>query len=320
MVMNEVLEKMEESNSIAITFHTSPDGDSLGSSLALMQALRKMGKDAYILSKEIIPEDFKFLPCSCEIDGSKLNVRPNTECVIVLDCGNTDRINANLDLNNREYVLINIDHHMSNDLYADLNYVDTNAAAVSEIIYQMIRIMGIELDKEIASCLYTSIITDSGSFKYPSTTSVTHTIAGDLINTGIDFSEIHRTIFDNKKFERIKLYGKAIESMKLIDKKICLMTLTKDMLLSLGIEEKTNTSDIISFAMQVEGIEVGILVKETDEGSKVSLRSKSRVDVRKVAEIFGGGGHTMASGCSMDGKNVYEAEKLIVEALKKEFN
>lgn len=320
MIMNEVLEKIEESNTIAITFHVSPDGDSLGSSLALMQALRKKGKDVYIISKESLPEDFKFLPCSHEVDGKIANVRLNTDCVIVLDCGNTERINAELDLNNRKYTLINIDHHMSNDLYADLNYVDANAAAVSEIVYQMIRIMGIDIDKDIAACLYTSIITDTGSFRYSSTTSVTHTIAGDLINTGIDFSEIHRTIFDNKKFERIKLYGKVIDNMKLIREKICLMILNKDMLSSLGIEEETNTSDIITFAMQVGTVEVGILIKETDEGSKISLRSKSKVDVRKIAEAFGGGGHIRAAGCSMDGKSVYEAEKIIVEAVEKEIN
>lgn len=316
MIMNKILGKIKESNRIAITFHASPDGDSLGSSLALMQGLRKIGKEAYIISKEEIPGDFKFLPCSEIIDGKCIEVLPNTECVIVLDCGDVERINANLNLDNRDYTLINIDHHISNDLYGDLNYVDTNASAMSETVYQMLRIMGIKIDKDMAKCLYTSLITDTGSFKYSGTTSVTHTIAGDLINTGIDFSEIHRIVFDNKKFDRIKLYGKAIEKMELIGEKICIMVVTKEMLSELGMNSEVDTSDIINIGMQIGSVETTALIKESDVGVKVSLRSKSIVDVRKIAEGFGGGGHIRAAGLKMEGKTVDEAKKLIINELE----
>jgi Exopolyphosphatase-related proteins len=314
--MNNILGKIRESNKIAITFHVSPDGDSLGSSLALMMGLQKIGKEAYILSKEEIPGNFKFLPCSNMVDGKSSTILPNTECVIVLDCGDVKRINAELDLNNKEYTLINIDHHMSNDLYGDLNYVDTNASAMSETVYQMLRIMGIKIDKDMAICLYTSLITDTGSFKYSGTTSVTHTIAGDLINTGIDFSEIHRIVFDNKKFDTIKLRGKAIEKMELIDEEICIMVITKEMLSELGLDSETDTSDIINIGMQVNSVETTALIKEADDGVKVSLRSKSKVDVRKVAEGFGGGGHIRASGLKMENRTVEEAKKLIINELK----
>lgn len=316
MIMNNILGKIKESNKIAITFHVSPDGDSLGSSLALMMGLRKIGKEAYILSKEEIPGNFEFLPCSNMIDGETFTILPNTECVIVLDCGDVKRINAELDLNNKAYTIINIDHHMSNDLYGDLNYVDTNASAMSETVYQMLRIIGIKIDKDMAICLYTSLITDTGSFKYSGTTSVTHTIAGDLINTGINFSEIHRIIFDNKKFDTIKLRGKAIEKMELINEEICIMVITKEMLSELGLDSETDTSDIINIGMQVNSVETTALIKEADDGVKVSLRSKSKVDVRKVAEGFGGGGHIRASGLKMENKTVEEAKKLIVNELK----
>lgn len=319
MIMNNILGKIRESNKIAITFHVSPDGDSLGSSLALMMGLHKIGKEAYILSKEEIPGNFKFLPCSDMVDGKSVTIRPNTECVIVLDCGDVKRINAELDLNNKEYTIINIDHHMSNDLYGDLNYVDTNASAMSETVYQMLRIMGIKIDKDMAICLYTSLITDTGSFKYSGTTSVTHTIAGDLINTGIDFSEIHRIVFDNKKFDTIKLRGKAIEKMEVIDEEICIMVITKEMLSELGLDSETDTSDIINIGMQVNSVETTALIKEADDGVKVSLRSKSKVDVRKVAEGFGGGGHIRASGLKMENRTVEEAKKLIVNELKNWF-
>lgn len=318
MIMNNILKKIKESNRIAITFHTSPDGDSLGTSLALMQGLSKKGKEVYILSKEEIPESFKFLPCSELIDGKNSRVLSGTECVIVLDCGDVKRINADLDFDNKNYTLINIDHHITNELYGDLNYVDTNASAMSETIYQMLRIMGIEIDKDMAKCLYTSLITDTGSFKYSGTTSVTHTIAGDLINTGINFSEIHRIVFDNKKVDGIRLYGKAIENLELINEKICIMTITKEMFSELGIDEKTDTSDIINIGMQIDTVETTALIKENDIGVKISLRSKSKVDVRKVAEEFGGGGHIRASGLAMENKTVDEAKSLITEKLQKE--
>lgn len=316
MIMNNILKKIKESNRIAITFHESPDGDSLGSALALMQGLNKLNKEVYILSKEKVPESFSFLPCSEEIDGLKHEVINETQCVIVLDCGDVKRINANLDFENRKYTLINIDHHMSNELYADLNYVDTNAAAVSEIVYQMLKIIGINITKDMAVCLYTSLITDTGAFKYSSTTSVTHAIAGDLVNTGIDFSEIHRIIYENKKFERIKFFGKAIEKMELVGDKICIINITKDMLLQNGNAKDTDTSDIIAFAMQIDTVEVALLIKETEAGIKASLRSKSKVDVRKIAEKFGGGGHIKASGLAMNDKTIEEARDLILNEIE----
>lgn len=319
MIMNDIINKIRHCSKIAITFHSSPDGDAIGSSLALFQGLKKMGKEVEILSKEEMLEDFKFLPESENIDHNKFKVSTDTECVIVLDCGDVKRINAELNFEDKNYIIINIDHHLSNELYGDLNYVDANAAAVSEIIYQMIKLMGIEMDKDIAKCLYTSIITDSGSFRYPSTTSVTHAIAGDLINTGIDFSEIHRVIFENKKFQRIKLYGKAIESMELMaGDKICTIEITKDMLFGLGIMKDTDTSDIINIGMKIDTVEVGILLKEVEQGVKVSLRSKSKADVRKIAETFGGGGHLRASGLVISNKSIAEVKYMLLSEVKKE--
>lgn len=318
MMMNDIIDRIKEYKNIAITFHSSPDGDSLGSSLALFRGLKKMGKKVEILSKEKIPEDFRFLPCSEEIDGKKFQVEKDIQCVIVLDCGDVKRINAELDFENRGYTIINVDHHMTNELYGNLNYVDTNAAAAAEIVYQMIKLLGVDVDKDMAQCLYTSIITDSGSFRYSATTAVTHAIAGDLINIGIDFSKIHRTIFENKKFQRIKLYGKAIESMELVKDKICIIKITQDMLSQVGMDSQIDTSDIISIGMKIDTVEVGILFKQVEDGIKVSLRSKSKVDVRKVAETFEGGGHIRASGLKLTNRTMDEARSMLLEEIEKE--
>ncbi|SQB91857.1 mgpA protein [Clostridium tetanomorphum] len=262
MIMNKILEVIKKSENIAITFHTSPDGDSIGSSLGLLQGIRKLDKKAYIICKENIPENFKFLPCSEEINGENSEVKDGTDCVIVLDCGNYERVNANIDLDNKKYTFINIDHHISNGLYGDLNFVDTNASCMGEIVYQMLRSLGVNVDKDIASCLYTSILTDTGSFRHSNVTSITHSIAGDLINTGIDFSDIHRKVFDNKEFNRFKLYGVVFNNMELINNKICVMKIPQEIFAELNIESGTDTSDVVSFGNSIKTVEVTMLLKE----------------------------------------------------------
>lgn len=317
MIINSIIERLKESKKIGITCHISPDGDSLGSSLALMQGLLSMGKNAYIISKEPLPETFDYLPYSNRINKELSHILDSTDTVIVLDCGNAERINANIDIDKRNYTLINIDHHISNDNYGDLNYIDTNAAAVAEIVYELLNILNVPIDKNIASCLYTSIVTDTGSFRHSNTTRLTHKIAGDLVATGIDFSEIHRKIFENMSFERLKLHGKIIENMHLkLNRKLCIMELTKEMLKEFDIE-KSDTSDIVNIGTQIGTVEVAVLLKASDDMTKVSLRSKHKVDVRKIAEMFNGGGHIKAAGFSTS-KSLEEIKTILINEIEKE--
>jgi bifunctional oligoribonuclease and PAP phosphatase NrnA len=318
MIMNRIIKLLLNSAVIAIAFHTSPDGDAIGSSLALMLGLKKLNKKVYLLSNDEISDDLNFLPGSSDVFLINDNIPNDIQCMIVLDCGDPNRINIKLDLSNKNFTTVNVDHHLSNTLYGDLNYVDTNASAVGEIVYQMLKLMGITIDKDMAACLYTSIVSDCGSFKYPSTTSITHSIAGDLINTGINFSEIHRVLYENKKYKKLKLYGKVLDDMELIKNKICVMYVTKDMLNNLGFIGNVDTSDIIALGMQVDCIDVAVLFKETDDGIKVSLRSKQFIDVRKIAESFGGGGHIRASGISMTNTSIEAARNSIISAIEKE--
>ncbi|WMJ82021.1 bifunctional oligoribonuclease/PAP phosphatase NrnA [Clostridium sp. MB40-C1] len=317
MELNNLVKSIEKSRKIGITCHTSPDGDSLGSLLALYQGLLKLNKEAYIMSKELLPETFEYLPFCHEVKKNIDFVIDDTDTVIVLDCGNVERINSNIDIENRKYTLINIDHHLSNDLYGDVNYVDVKAAAVGEIIYELFNLMSIEIDKDIAVCLYTSLLTDTGSFRHSNTTYRTHKIAGDLIDTGIDFSQIHRNIFENMKYPRLKLQGKVIEGMYLaLNDKICIMELTQDVLEEYNMN-KGDTSDIVSIGGRINTVEVTILLKETEDGVKVSLRSKNIVDVRKIAEKFGGGGHVRAAGFSVN-NSVEEIKDILIKDIEKE--
>lgn len=321
MTMSKILDEIKKSDTIGITFHISPDGDSIGSSLALFQGLKKLNKDVYILSKEDTPENFSFLPCVSHINKDTEVVREKTQCVIVLDCGNFERVNADICLEkaNRNYTLLNIDHHVSNELYGDLNFVSPKSSCMAEIVYYMLISLGVDIDKNIATCLYTSILTDTGSFRHSNTTALTHDIAGKLIDTEIDFSEIHRKVFDNKEFNRLKLYGLVFENMELVNDNICIMKVTKDMFEKLNIDPGKDTSDIVYFGNQIKTVEVTILLKEKNDDIKVSLRSKSKVDVRKIAEQIGGGGHIRAAGAAIKGKSLQEAKDLILNLVKKEF-
>lgn len=317
MILHEIISEIKSCSKIGISFHTSPDGDSIGSSLALMMALRILNKNAYILSKEEVPENLNFLPCSNEIDGMHDKIQEGTDLVIIVDCGNIKRVNADLSIEKRNYKLINIDHHVTNEMYGDLNFIDIKAAAAAELIYQIIVELGITLNKSIAECIYTAIITDTGSFKHSSTSPTTHLIAANLISTGINFSLIHRIVFENIKYQKLKLYGLVFNTMKLVDDKICILKITSAMIDENG-NDNSDTSDIISLGLQIDTVEVAILLKEKNDGVKISLRSKEIVDVRKIAEKFGGGGHVRASGGYIENITISDAQRLIVDEIRKE--
>jgi phosphoesterase RecJ-like protein len=317
MKISDIINKIKAFSKIGITFHTSADGDSLGSALALLIGLRKLNKEVYIISKEVIPQAFMFLPHSNEISGEASEPLKDTECVIVLDCGDFKRINSNFKLQDKKFELINIDHHLSNDLYGDLNFVDTSASAVAEIVYEVLSILNVEIDKEIGTCLYTSLLTDTGSFRHSNTTALTHSIAGELINTGINFSDIHRIVFENKKFEQIKFCGEVISNMTTdLNGKVCIMYISKDLTCKYKLES-LDTSDVITFGASIDTVEVTILIKEAENGVKVSLRSKSLVDVSKISEGFKGGGHMRAAGFFTE-TNFHDTKAKLMEILKKE--
>ena len=316
MVMNQILKKIKESKKIAVSFHTSPDGDSIGSSLGLLIGLRALGKEVYIVSKEQAPENLKFLPCAEEV-GITTDVLEHTDLIVILDCGNLARVNSDTSIENFNISKINIDHHASNDLYGDFNYVDTNASAVGEIIYQMLQLLSVKITKEMATCLYVSLLTDTSSFRHSNTTALTHTIAGDLINAGVNFSKVHTLVFDNKSLSETKVLARVLENMYLVfDGKIAVLKVTKELISALGADEK-DASDLISYGLKIKGVEVALLLKESEKGIKISLRSKNDADVRQVAEIFGGGGHKKAAGALMDG-TIEGCEEKIIALLEKE--
>lgn len=316
MRFHDIKKAIDDKNKIAITYHVSPDGDALGSALALLQGIRSYGKEAYVVSKDLVGDNLSFLPYAEEITNEVIKPTEGTDCVIVVDCGNFERISA--DLNNFDGTIVNIDHHLSNDKYGDINYIDTKAAATAEIIYELLIDLNVQLTNEISECIYTGLMTDSGSFRFSSTTKRTHDIAGDLMSKGLKHEEVHRRVFDNRSYDKLKLISLVLQEMELIcNKKIVFMKIYKEMIDKVGII-LDDTGDIISLGNQVKGVEGAILVKEVEGGVKASFRAKDNLDMRKVAENFGGGGHTKAAGAFIKNKTIEEAKEEIIKLLEKE--
>ena len=322
MTLGQIAKFILEGKKIGITYHVSPDGDAVGSVLALFNALKSLNKDCYILSKDTLSDNLKFLKGSDEVTGEITEPDDETDIVVILDCGNLERVSANL----KKFTgtIVNIDHHLSNDKYGDINYIDSNAAATAEIVFELLNLMGINFDeansviKDIGTCMYTSIVTDTGGYRHSNVTERTHKISATLKKIGVDNTFIYQSLFDNKDFSRIKLIGKALSNMQLIlNGKVALLEIDKNFTADLGIDIG-DTSDIISYGLQIKGVEVTLLLKEVEDGVKASLRAKNYVDVRKIAEVFGGGGHIRASGIKMKNMSMEEAKYEILNEIQKE--
>lgn len=322
MELREISKVIIESNKIGITFHTSPDGDAIGSALGLLNGLREIGKDVYIISREVIPNNLSFLPLGCEIDGKIKAPIYGTDLVIVLDCGNVDRICADLD--QYDGTIINIDHHITNEKYGKYNYIDDKAAATAELIYLLLKELNFvfneeaESVEEIGTCIYTGLVTDTGSFRHSNVTKRTHSIAGELISCGVKNSKIHSNLFDNRPFNKVKLMGQSLSNLELLcGGKVAYIEISMKTLEVLKLSH-VDTSDIISIALSTENVEVAVVVKEVEDGVKASLRSKDKVDVRHVAEALGGGGHIKAAGLKIIGSSLEQAKAKIINAIEKE--
>jgi len=300
MIAVSISNLLKQKQHIAIASHVMPDGDSIGSMLALYSALKKMGKIVDVYVSDNAPERYSFLPCFDCIKVPDKNDRQIYDVFVVLDCGSFDRTGLCQDIIKESGISINIDHHGTNCLFADLNLVDTNASATGELVYQIIKLMGVEISKEEAMCIYTAILTDTGGFRYSNTTSITHQIAGELINTGIDFNSIYDMIYRSFKYEDIKLLGSALGSLQLFcNGKIAYMQILQKDIEKLGLEV-TDTSDFIDYARDINTVEVAIFAKETVEKEfKLSFRSKKIIDVKSICEKYGGGGHVRAAGCTI---------------------
>ncbi|MDD4725638.1 MAG: bifunctional oligoribonuclease/PAP phosphatase NrnA [Tissierellia bacterium] len=316
-VINTAINKITNVNNIYIASHINPDGDNIGSILAMALGLKKINKNVKILKTDEIPSDYMFLPNIDMIKTYDIDEIDTIELLIVLDCGDVDRLGKYKSIVSKSNTVINMDHHISNSRFGDINLIDEKAAATGELVYDILNKMNLEINKDIATCLYTAISTDTGSFLYDSVTARTHEIAISLIKAGIDKSDINIKLYQSRSIERTKLFISSLSTLKTYyDNKIATVKITQEMLKNSNTKME-DTEGIISFIRDIEPVEVACLLKENNKKEiKISLRSKRFVDVSEICSTFNGGGHKRASGCTIN-ENIDDAEKLIVEQIIK---
>lgn len=316
--MDKITEKLRLSNDIVLLVHESPDGDAIGSIIALYRALKKMRKnvEAFI---EKIPSNCEFLIGSI---GEEIKVFEDMDenrkydLCIALDCGDADRMGKAKVLFENANNTICIDHHYTNVGYANLNYIDGEAAATGEILYDMLSKMDI-IDKEIAIALYAAVSSDTGNFRHNNTQKHTFDIAGSLVEYGIDVSKISYHLFSETSLNRMRFMGNLLQNVEVeLDGKVGILIAKKEDIERFNVND-SELEGMVDFARDIKGTEVGIFIKPHNEMYKVSLRSNGNVDISGVAGKFNGGGHKFAAGCRFEGKTAEEVRELLLIELKK---
>ncbi|MFH1552398.1 MAG: bifunctional oligoribonuclease/PAP phosphatase NrnA [Candidatus Omnitrophota bacterium] len=316
--MDKVVKAFKERDNFLITAHVNPEGDSIGSQLAVYRILQKLGKKAVMVNHDEVPDNLKFLP------GAELIVRKiprdfQTDTVIILDCPVKERIgNTSRRLSGDKFI-VNIDHHVSNEFFGDVNWVESKTSSVGEMLFHAAKKLGMKIEKDMAMAIYTAIVTDTGIFNYDNTSRATHEIAGELIARGVSPRKIHAEIFEKKSVPEVKLLGKALTTLKIeASGALAHMSLTRKMYAEEGVD-RVSTDEFISFLRSIKGVEVAVFFKEdcnAPEKINVSFRSSEKVNVNAIASHFGGGGHERASGCVLKCDLDQAREKVLAEATK----
>lgn len=306
--LKQIAELLQNSKTIVLTAHIQPDGDCLGSMLALHQYLLSLGKNVRMMLDDDIPILYKFLP------GYQNIVKPtarliSADLLIVLDASDIDRIGSVKEQVNAP--ILNIDHHLSNTKFADYWYIDTKSAATGEIIFQLLTMLHATITPEMATCLYTAIATDCGFFRYANTSVNTMRYAADLMQYGANPNLISEYM-ETKPLESILTLAKVLETLELYQQgKIATITILPDALSNLD-----STEGFINYPRVIEGVEIAIMFKVMNDGMiRISFRSKT-VDVSKLALSFGGGGHARAAGCAVMGR-IEDVTRDVLYAAKK---
>src|SRR3989440_5042284 len=297
-MLAQVVELIEKKDRFAITSHVRPDGDSLGSSLGLFWLLKALNKDVQVIMRDPTPHAYGQLPGAGSIRVTPA-VDEACDAVFVIECSDIDRPGL-IDL--EKQFVVNIDHHSTTELFGTINWIDSTAAAVGEMIYNLCKATGVRVTKEIAECVYTALLTDTGSFNYSNTTDRTFKIASDLVRMGVNPAKTAEAIFGSYQWPKIELLGQVLATVRRDESgHVAWMRQTLEM------QERTSACDedadgFVNYPLAVGEVEAAALFKGCSPGGyRTSLRSKGDVNVAKIAEQFGGGGHRNAAGCTLRG-------------------
>ncbi len=303
--INDIAKILRDNNDFYILTHKSPDGDTLGSAAALCLALQKMDKSAKILCSDEIPGKYGFL-----FEHVKnQNFEPGY--IISVDVADIQLLGENLSCY-ADRVDLCIDHHLMNQQFAKVSYVKSGFAATAEIIYEIINALGVNVDADIAGCIYTGISTDTGCFRHLNATSHSYRVAADMIDHGANAFEINKIMFDTKSRAKLSLEKIALESLKFFcGNKGAMITLTNEEIIRFGACS-SDFDGLSAIPRQIEGVLIGVFIKEEHPGIfKVSMRTDAAIDASKICANFNGGGHRCAAGCTICGDLVDVKNRII---------
>jgi len=311
MTLNEAVSFLEKCDNVNIITHKNPDGDTLGSGFALVNFLRAMGKKANVINNDAFPDRYNFL-----YEGySPMDFEER--CVIAVDVADLQLLGNKLEKYKADGAIdLCIDHHVSNTFYAKETFLDTKSCAACEAMYEIFATSQKPLTNIIAKCLYTGIATDTGCFKYENTTPRSHIVASELMKFDIDFARVNREMFDLKSKGRIMVEQAVSKNMEFFfDDRCSMITITSDLISSSGIAP-ADFEGLTSITLQVEGVKIGLLVKERFKNSyKISVRTTDEIDACAFCAKFGGGGHIRAAGCEIKG-TLEEVKASLMSAVK----
>src|ERR1700752_3535090 len=307
-MLQEVLQQIEQRNRLVLPRPAVPDGDGVGWALACCQVLRAMGKQADVVLHDGVPRIYRSLPFADQ--GLQANsVQGNYEAAIILECDSIHRTRLE-GLEDR--FLISIDHHASGRPFAHVNWIDPHAVATAEMVFRLAREADVKFSPEIATCLYTALMTDTGSFMFQGTNENTFALARELVLAGADPAHCARGIYFAHSVSKIRLLGEALRNLHL-EGHIGYFWVTQKQMERCGAIEE-DCEGLVNYALSIGGVEVAAFFRELPDGRyRVSLRSKGKIDVARVAESFGGGGHECASGCSVDGPLADSVREVILQ-------
>lgn len=313
--MQAVIDKIIQAKSVAVFPHVNEDPDALGSCFAFAKMLRKLGKKATVYVSGKVESRLAFIGTDYVMyhDG----IQHDHDLCACLDCGDINRIAERKSMFDEIGNSVNIDHHKTNTLFADANYVDGSASATSEILVELFDKIGIAIDDDIAKDLYTAITSDTGGYKYSNVTPKTMRTAADLLEYNFDHAEVTRLLFDSESLAAIKLKAEIMGGIKsYAGGKISLVSADEKIGEKYGIS-KEDIPNLVEIPRRIEGTEIAVCVKKVDNGFRINLRSNGIADVSSVATKFNGGGHAKAAGATIQANSFDEAEKIVIEACMK---
>ena len=310
-MLDQVLNEIRRRERFVLTSHARPDGDAVGSTLACCEILRQMGKRAEVVLHDGVPRVYQTLPFAAGVKQSA-NVNGDYHAAILLECDSVQR--TRLEGLDRQF-LINIDHHRSGRNFANVNWIDPNAVATAELVYKLAKAAGVKITPEIATCLYTAVLTDTGAFMFEGTSEHTFELARELVLAGADPVICAQHIYFGHSTAKMRLLGAALSALQR-EGALAWIWVTQEQMERVGAKEE-DCEGLVNYALSIGDVEVAAFFRELPDGRfRVSLRSKGKVDVAAIAEQFGGGGHACAGGCSVDGP-LHAAVESVLSRIRK---